>query len=56
MSKSGRPAEFPNKKLIGFNDDQIAAVNNWRRLQPDPIPNFSEAVRALVEKALSDQA
>jgi hypothetical protein len=55
MSNSGRPAEFPNKKLIGFNDEQIAAVNEWRRAQPDPIPNFSEAIRRLVEKALSDQ-
>lgn len=52
MSKPGRPALFPNKKIIGFSDEQVAAVEEWRREQT-PIPNFSEAIRRLVEKGLS---
>lgn len=52
MSKPGRPAEFPVKKVIGFTDDQVAAVEEWRRGQT-PIPNFSEAIRRLVELALN---
>lgn len=46
-----RPQLFPVKKLVGFTEDMIAAVDKWRRKQSD-VPNVSEAIRRLVELGL----
>ncbi|UYQ71943.1 hypothetical protein OF122_18180 [Pelagibacterium flavum] len=46
-----KPLTYTNKVLIGFTDEQIASVDAWRRAQSD-LPNRSEAIRRLVEKAL----
>jgi hypothetical protein len=43
-----RPELFPVKKVVGFDQDMIAAIDKWRRRQPD-MPNASEAIRRLVE-------
>lgn len=42
-----RPEQFPVKKVIGFDDALVQRVEDWRRGRT-PIPNFSEAVRALI--------
>jgi hypothetical protein len=47
----GRPELYPYKKMIGFNEEQIARIEKWRGEQR-PIPNFSDAVRDLIEAAL----
>lgn len=47
-----RPLKFPTKVLIGFDDQQIAAIDNWRRTRPD-LPTRSEAIRRLVDQALA---
>lgn len=44
---AGRPLTFPVKKVLGFDGDLIAEINNWRRRQDD-VPNFSDAVRKLI--------
>lgn len=49
-----RPQKFPQKALIGFTDEQIAAIDAWRREQAD-LPNRSEAIRRLVEAAIDQQ-
>ena len=49
--KLGRPEVYPIKKVIGFDEDMLGAVDDWRRKQK-PIPNVSEAIRRLVEKGL----
>lgn len=46
-----RPQVYPTKKLIGFDDELLAKIDDWRRKQK-PIPNFSDAVRDLVQTAL----
>lgn len=46
-----RPEQFPVKKVIGFDDALVHRVEDWRREQT-PIPNFSEAVRALIEAGI----
>jgi Arc/MetJ-type ribon-helix-helix transcriptional regulator len=45
------PDVNPIKKVIGFDDDLIAEVNEWRRRQ-DHLPNFSDAVRELIRLGL----
>lgn len=50
-----RPQQYPHKLLIGFTDEQVAALDNWRRQQSD-LPNRSEAIRRLVEKSLNDES
>jgi hypothetical protein len=47
-----RPEIYPVKKLIGFNQAQLDAIDEWRRRQT-PIPSVSEAIRRLVEQALN---
>lgn len=48
-----RPELYPSKKLIGFDQETIDAVENWRREQT-PIPNYSEAVRTILRQWLRD--
>jgi hypothetical protein len=47
-----RPLKFPTKLLIGFDDQQLAALDEWRRKQRD-LPTRSEAIRRIVDKALA---
>ena len=51
----GRPETHPVKKVIGFTEDMISAVEAWRSKQT-PVPNLSEAIRRLVERALTAAA
>lgn len=46
-----KPLKYPTKLLIGFDDEQLAAVDDWRRRQPD-LPTRSEAIRRLVAEAV----
>jgi hypothetical protein len=48
---SGRPEKFPIKKVLGFDREMLAAIDEWRR-QQTPIPSVSEAIRALVQIGL----
>jgi hypothetical protein len=47
----GRPETHPVKKIIGFGEEMIAAVESWRA-KKKPVPNLSEAIRRLVELGL----
>jgi hypothetical protein len=47
----GRPETHPIKKIIGFTEDMMTAVEGWRAKQK-PVPNVSEAIRRLVELGL----
>ncbi len=47
----GRPETHPIKKVIGFSEEMIDAVESWRAKQK-PVPNQSEAIRRLVELGL----
>ena len=51
IAKRGRPELFPVKKVIGFDEPMLDAVEKWRQ-KLDPIPTFSEAIRRLVELGL----
>lgn len=42
-----RPTAFPIKKVIGFDQEMLDAVEAYRREQT-PIPNQSEAIRAIL--------
>lgn len=46
-----KPLRFPTKVLIGFNDEMIDHLDEWRRQQED-LPNRSEAIRRLVARGL----
>ena len=46
-----RPELYPVKKVIGFDQAQLSAIDKWRRRQ-DPIPSVSEAIRKLVAVGL----
>jgi hypothetical protein len=46
-----KPLKYPTKVLIGFDDQQLAAIDEWRRKQSD-LPTRSEAIRRIVEKAI----
>jgi hypothetical protein len=46
-----KPLKYPTKVLIGFDDDQLAAIDEWRRKQPD-LPTRSEAIRRIVAGAV----
>ena len=50
----GRPETHPVKKIIGFTEEMIEAVENWRAKQR-PVPNLSEAIRRLVEFGSAEQ-
>ncbi len=43
-----RPELYPVKKVIGFNNTMLEAVEKWRAKQK-PIPTVSDAIRRLVE-------
>jgi hypothetical protein len=47
----GRPETHPIKKVIGFTEEMVEAVEKWRAKQK-PVPNLSEAIRRLVEIGL----
>jgi hypothetical protein len=47
-----KPLRFPTKVLVGFDDDQLLAIDAWRR-QQDDLPNRSESIRRLVERGLT---
>jgi hypothetical protein len=49
-----RPELYPIKKVIGFDEAQLAAIDDWRRRQT-PIPSVSEAIRRLVELGLTSK-
>lgn len=42
-----RPTAYPIKKVIGFDQQTIDAIEAYRREQT-PIPNQSEAIRAIL--------
>ena len=46
-----RPQLFPVKKVVGFDQEMIDAIDKWRGKQK-PLPNVSEAIRRLVELGL----
>ena len=46
-----RPELFPVKKVVGFDQEMIDAIDKWRAKQT-PLPNVSEAIRRLVELGL----
>ena len=50
-----RPELFPVKKVIGFDQEMLDAIDGWRRRQT-PIPSVSEAIRQLVELGLKAKA
>jgi DNA end-binding protein Ku len=43
-----KPKTVPNKLLIGFSDEQLAQLDEWRRNQED-LPTRSELIRRLVD-------
>jgi hypothetical protein len=46
-----RPQIYPVKKVIGFDQEMLDAIEKWRAKQK-PVPNVSDAIRALVALAL----
>lgn len=42
---------YPVKKVIGFDEDLLKAVDAWRRNRT-PIPNVSDAIRQILAKHL----
>lgn len=44
----GRPPEFTSKKLIGFDQDMLDAIDAYRATLK-PIPNQSEAIRKILK-------
>jgi hypothetical protein len=47
-----RPELYLVKKVIGFEETQLSAIEKWRRRQT-PIPSVSDAICQLVEQALA---
>ena len=47
-----RPELYPVKKIVGFDEGTIIAIEKWRAKQT-PIPNASEAIRWLVKQGLA---
>jgi Arc/MetJ-type ribon-helix-helix transcriptional regulator len=47
-----RPQLFPVKKVVGFDQEMIDAIDKWR-VKQKPLPNVSEAIRRLVELGLT---
>ena len=47
-----RPELYPVKKIVGFDEGTITAIEKWRAKQK-PIPNVSEAIRRLVGQGLA---
>lgn len=50
-SGAGRPEQFPVKKVLGFDQAMIDAIDAWRRDQPT-IPNQSQAIRSILSEHL----
>jgi hypothetical protein len=50
-----KPLLFPTKLLIGFDDERLEAVDEWRRKEKD-LPSRAEAIRRLVELGLNAPA
>ena len=46
-----RPQLYPVKKVIGFDETMLKAVDEWRRGRT-PIPTVSEAIRQILAKHL----
>ena len=46
-----RPQLYPVKKVIGFDDTMLKAVDDWRRGRT-PIPTMSDAIRQILAKHL----
>jgi hypothetical protein len=46
-----RPELYPVKKVIGFGEKMLEAIDKWRRRQT-PIPSVSDAIRRLVDLGL----
>lgn len=51
----GRPRINAVKKLIGFDEVLLSAINMWRESQTS-IPNLTEAIRRLLAIALKIKA
>lgn len=49
-----RPEKFPIKKLIGFDQETMDALDSYRRDQA-AIPNISEAIRDLLTATLRER-
>ncbi|MFV0295043.1 MAG: hypothetical protein ACK5JT_02865 [Hyphomicrobiaceae bacterium] len=49
-----RPQQFPIKKMIGFDQEMMDAIDGYRRDQ-ETIPNISEAIRDLLTEALREK-
>ena len=49
-----RPQLFPIKKVIGFDQEMMHAIDSYRRDQPS-IPNISEAIRDLLAESLREK-
>jgi hypothetical protein len=49
-----RPQIYPIKKVIVFEQEQLNAIDQWRRRQT-PIPTVSEAIRRLVDLGLASK-
>jgi hypothetical protein len=47
----GRPPLYPVKKIIGFDQKMLDAIEKWRAKQK-PIPSVSDAVRMLITLGL----
>jgi hypothetical protein len=47
-----RPKLYPVKKVIGFDEEMLEAIDKWRRRQ-SPIPSVSDAVRTLIDAGLA---
>lgn len=49
-----RPEQFPIKKVIGFDQAMMDALDAYRRGQT-PIPNVSEAIRDILRDWLRER-
>jgi hypothetical protein len=50
--KVASPSQFPAKLLVGFTNEQMADLDEWRRQQPD-LPSRSEALRRILQDRLA---
>jgi hypothetical protein len=50
--KAPAPSQFPAKLLVGFTNEQMAALDEWRRHQPD-LPSRSEALRRMLDERIA---
>ncbi len=46
-----KPSLYPVKKVIGFDEELLKAVDAWRGART-PIPNASDAIRQILTKHL----